>query len=136
MLKVAVLDANAISRNLLSSVLTGGGHQVVTDSNTSAAAIANVVRQQPQLICIDIGGADDGGWEKVATLRDGLPKALLFLVSGKMDHDAVQRAVQLGVQGFIVKPFNATTVLGTIQKTILQLAKRHCTISEPRESQF
>ena len=109
MLKVAVLDANAISRNLLSSVLTGGGHKVVTDSNISAAAIANVVREQPQLICIDIGGADDGGWEKVTTLRDGVPKALLFLVSGKMDHDAVQRAVQLGVQGFIVKPFNATS---------------------------
>lgn len=134
MLTVAVLDANAISRNLLSSVLTSGGHKVVTDSNTSAAEIAKVVRLQPQLICIDIGGADDGGWEKVATLRDGLPKALLFLVSSKMDSDAVQRAVQLGVQGLILKPFNAISVLGTIQKTILQVAKQHRMVREPPES--
>lgn len=134
MLTVAVLDANAISRNLLSSVLTSGGHKIVTDSNTSAAAIGNAVRLQPQLICIDIGGADDGGWEKVATLRDGLPKALLFLVSSKMDSDAVQRAVQLGVQGLILKPFNAISVLGTIQKTILQVAKQHRMVREPPES--
>lgn len=130
MLKVAILDANAISRNLLSSVLTSGGHDVVSDSNTSAAAIANAIRLQPQLICIDIGVTDDEGWEKVDALRGGVPKALLFLVSGKMDPEAVQRAVQHGVQGFIVKPFNAITVLGTIRKTILQIAKRHRSAGE------
>jgi DNA-binding NarL/FixJ family response regulator len=125
MLKVVVIDSNAISRNLLTSVLINGGYNVVGDANTSSASLAAMIKLQPQLVCIDIGDADDEGFEKLATLRAGLPKALLFLVSGKLEAGTVQRALERGVQGFVVKPFNATTVLASIRNTVIKLAKQH-----------
>jgi two-component system, chemotaxis family, chemotaxis protein CheY len=125
MLKVVVLDTNAISRNLLTSVLVNGGYDVVGDSNITPAALASMIKLQPQLVCIDIGTADSEGLGKLATLRSELPKALVFLVSGKFEPATIESAVAHGVQGFIVKPFNAVTVLGTIRKTVIKFAKQH-----------
>jgi len=125
MLKVVVIDGNAISRNLLTSVLVNGGFDVVGDANTSSASLANMIKLQPQLVCIDLGGSDDGAFEKLATIRTGLPKAVVFLVSGQFDAATVQTAMVRGVHGFIVKPFNAVNVLGSIRKTIIKLAKQH-----------
>ncbi|MGH8810121.1 MAG: ANTAR domain-containing response regulator [Noviherbaspirillum sp.] len=125
MLKVVVIDGNAISRNLLTSVLTNGGHHVVGDSNTSSAGLASMIKLQPQLVCIDIGNTDDEGFAKLDAIRAGLPKALVLLVSGKIDAATVQSAVGRGVHGFIVKPFNPVNVLSSIRNAIIKLAKQH-----------
>lgn len=125
MLTVVVIDGNAISRNLLGTVLTNGGYQLVGDANTSSAGLANMIKLHPQIVCIDIGQTDNESMDKLAAIRSGLPKALVFMVSGKMDADAVQGALRQGVHGFIVKPFNAVTVLTTIRKTIVKLARQH-----------
>ncbi|HEY0848210.1 MAG TPA: response regulator [Noviherbaspirillum sp.] len=125
MLRVVVIDGNAISRNLLTSVLVNGGFDVIGDANTTSASLAGMIKLQPQIVCVDIGAADDEGFEKLETLRAGLPKALFFLVSGKFDAATVQTASQRGVHGFIVKPFNAVTVLATIRKAIIKIARQH-----------
>lgn len=125
MLKAVVIDANAISRDLLTSVLDSGGYHVVGGANTSAAGIANMVKLQPQIVCIDIGQPDEEGLGKLDTLRAGLPKALLFLVSGKLDQDLLQAALAHGVHGFIVKPFNGVSVLASIRNTVIKVAKQH-----------
>jgi two-component system, chemotaxis family, chemotaxis protein CheY len=123
-LKVVIIDANAISRNLLGSILTSGGHDVVGDANTTPAGLARMIKLQPQVVCIDIGQAEEG-MALLDTLRDALPKVLLFFVSGKMDAATVQDALAHGVHGFIVKPFNAATVLTSIRNTIVKLARQH-----------
>lgn len=125
MLKVVVIDANAISRNLLTSVLVSGGHDVVGDATASPAGIASMIKLKPQLVCIDIGQADNAGLEKLDAIRNGLPKSLVFLVSGKLDPASIQLALERGVHGFIVKPFNAATVLMSIRNTIVKVAKQH-----------
>lgn len=125
MLKVVVIDANAISRNLLTSVLVSGGHDVVGDANTSPAGIASMIKLRPQLVCIDIGEADAAGLERLDAIRSGLPKSLVFLVSGKIEPATVQLALERGVHGFIVKPFNGATVLTSIRNTIVKVARQH-----------
>jgi two-component system chemotaxis response regulator CheY len=124
MLKVVIIDGNAISRNLLGSVLTTGGYEVIGDTNTSSAGIASMVKLQPQVICIDTGDAENNGMDMLESLRGMFPKSLIFMVAAKMDADRVQAALQRGVHGFIVKPFNAVTVLMTIRNAVIKLAKQ------------
>jgi DNA-binding NarL/FixJ family response regulator len=125
MLKVVVIDANAISRNLLTSVLVNGGYDVIGDSNLTSAGLANMIKLQPQLVCIDIGEADAEGLRNLEAIRTGLPKALIFYVSSHLDPAAIQFGLKNGVHGFIVKPFNSVTVLKSIRATILKLAQQH-----------
>lgn len=125
MLKVVVMDNTAISRDLLSSVLIDGGYEVVGGANTTPASIAAMAKLQPQIVCIDIGTADEEGFGKIDALRKELPKSLLFMVSGKFAAETVQTAVQRGVHGFIVKPFKSATVLTSIRNTIIKVARAH-----------
>ncbi|TFV95485.1 response regulator [Oxalobacteraceae bacterium OM1] len=130
MLRVTVLDANAISRNLLSSVLLNGGFEVVGDASATAAGIASMAKLQPQLVCIDVGTHDEEGYAKIDAVRAALPKAVLFLVSGQFSAEAIQAGRARGVHGFIVKPFNAVNVLAAIRKTVIALAKQHRSTGE------
>jgi two-component system chemotaxis response regulator CheY len=124
MLKVVILDNQAVARNLLASVLTTGGHEVVGDSNTSLSNLARMVKLQPQIVCVDIGENNADGVALLDNLRKELSRALIFLVSSKMDAELIQMAQQHGVSGFIVKPFNAVAVLSSIRNTIIRISKQ------------
>ena len=123
MLKVVIIDGSAIARGLLNTVLTDGGHEVIGDANTSPAGLARMIRLQPNVVCVDIGMEPDR-LVILDTLHQALPRAIIFLVSGKIEPDLVGEAVKHGVQGFIVKPFNSVTVLKTIRATILKFVRR------------
>lgn len=124
MLKAVILDANAVARNLLTSVLVNGGHEVVGDANLTPASLARVIKLKPQIVCVDIGETDEEGLALLDKIKAELPKALLFLVSSKIDATILQTAQQRGVQGFIVKPFNSVAVLTSIRNTIIRIAKQ------------
>jgi two-component system chemotaxis response regulator CheY len=123
MLKVIILDNQAVARNLLGSVLTNGGHEVVGGSNTNLSNLARLIKLRPQIICVDVGESESEGITLLKALRTELPKALIFLVSSKIDAATIQSAQQYGVSGFIVKPFNAVAVLSSIRNTIVRIAK-------------
>ncbi len=124
MLRVVIMDSSAVARNLLGSVLTTGGHEVVGDSNTGSANLARMVKLRPQIVCVDIGELSEEGLALLDAIRAALPKVLMFLVSSKIDAETIQATQQRGVQGFIVKPFNSVAVLATIRNTILKIAKQ------------
>lgn len=124
MLRAYILDNQAVARNLLGTVLTNGGHEVVGDGNHSNTNIAKMVKLQPQIICVDIGEPDQNGLGLLETLREQLPKALIFLVSAKLDAELIQAAQSRGVAGFIVKPFNAVAVQTSIRNTIVRIATK------------
>lgn len=124
MLKAVILDANAVARNLLTSVLVNGGHDVVGDANLTPASLARVIKLKPQIVCVDIGETDEESLALLDKIKAELPKALLFLVSSKIDATILQTAQQRGVQGFIVKPFNSVAVLTSIRNTIIRIAKQ------------
>ena len=125
MIKAVVIDGNAISRNLLSTLLVSGGYAVVGDANASSAGLAAMARLHPQIVCIDVGAVEDDGWARLEAICTSLPKALVFMVSGQFQPATLEQALQRGVHGFIVKPFKEATVLATIRKAIMKVAREH-----------
>jgi len=123
MLKAIIIDPSAVARGLLNTVLLDGGYDVVGQGHTCALAHALMVKHQPQILCVarDIFDADRAG---VEALHKEWPKCLLFMVSSEFDAATVQTAHAMGVNGFIVKPFNAGTVLKTIRNTVIAMVKR------------
>jgi two-component system chemotaxis response regulator CheY len=125
MLKIYIIDNQAVARGLLGTVLNNGGHEVIGDGNHSPTNVAKMVKLQPQVICVDIGEADKEGLALLDNLRSQLPKSLVFLVSAKLDAPTIQAAQERGVTGFIVKPFNAIAVLTAIRNAILRIATQN-----------
>jgi two-component system chemotaxis response regulator CheY len=123
MLKAVIVDANAISRGLLNTVLTDGSYDVVGQTHTSAQGYALALKHHPHFICIAREQLEDGS-DVVEQLRANMPKTLIFMVSGTLDAPAIQHALGRGVHGFIVKPFKADAVLKTIRNTVIAVVKK------------
>src|SRR5471030_2209757 len=60
----------------------------------------------------------------VREIKTNWPKTLIFMVSSEFDAATVQAGHAMGVNGFIVKPFKADTVLNTIRNTVIAMVKR------------
>lgn len=123
MLKAVIVDASAISRGLLNTVLTDGGYEVVGQTHTGAHGYALALKHEPHFVCIAREQVEDGS-QVVEQLRENLPKALVFMVSGTLDAPTVQASVARGVHGFIVKPFKADAVLKTIRNTVIAVVRK------------
>ena len=123
MLKAVIIDGSAVARGLLNTVLTDGGYDVVGQAHTCAAGTALLIKYNPQIVCIarDQVEQDVAGME---AMRKQWPKALIFMMSSEFDAATVQKAHAMGINGFIVKPFNAGTVLKTIRNTVITMVKR------------
>ncbi len=129
MLKVVVIDGNSISRGLLNSVLTAGGHEVIGDSNVTLQGIARMIKLKPQLVCLDLASAEGDPMEVLDNLRKELPKTMVFLVSNSFDPESIRLGQEHGARGFIVKPFNTARVLTTIRTAVLKF------VTELKQSQ-
>ena len=123
MLKVVLIDASAVARDLLNAVLTGGGYTVVAQTHTSTQGYALLQKFHPQLICIAFEQLEDGS-DIVEQIRENYPKTLIFMVSGAIDGPTLQRSLARGINGFIVKPFKADAVLKTIRTTVLAMIRK------------
>lgn len=122
MLKAIIIDSNAISRGLLNTVLTDGGYDVVAQSHVAHMGFVLLQKHRPQLVCIAREQIEDGE-NIVERILSELPKTIVFMVAGAIDAAILQSALARGVQGFIVKPFKADTVLKTIRNTVIATVK-------------
>lgn len=123
MLKAVIVDASALARDLLNTVLTAGGYSVVGQSHTTSQGLALVQKFHPHFVCVALDQIEDGSGI-VEQIRASLPKTIIFMVSGAIDAPTLQAALARGVQGFIVKPFKADAVLKTIRNTVLATIKK------------
>ena len=123
MLNAVIVDANAISRGLLNTVLTEGSYNVVGTTHTAPLGYLMVQKHQPHVFCIALEQVEDGS-NVVEQIREHYPKTLIFMMSGELDAATLQKAMARGVSGFIVKPFNADKVLRTIRATVIAMIKK------------
>ncbi len=123
MLKAVIIDANAISRGLLNTVLAEGGYGVAGQAHTASLGFALVQKFRPHLVCIAREQVEDGE-NIVEQIRASLPKTIIFMVSGAIDAPTLQAMLARGVNGFIVRPFKADAVLKTIRNTVLALVRK------------
>ena len=123
MLKAVIIDTSAVARGLLNTVLLDGGYDVVGQTHTCASGLALLIKHHPHIVCIAREQMESGE-DVVREIKTNWPKTLIFMVSSEFDAATVQAAHAMGVNGFIVKPFKADTVLNTIRNTVIAMVKR------------
>ena len=118
---VFIIDDADFMVDMLRLVLSEGGYAVAgsaTDSLQGLEQLRRIVSeaQTVDIVIVDLHMPKLDGFETIRKMREVLPKAKVLLVSANATLSVALKAKELGVDGFIVKPFEPETVLAALRK--------------------
>lgn len=103
-IRILIVDDHAIVRQGLKMVLSlRPDFEVVGEVGTAADAIEMTRVLQPDLILLDLVLPDGNGGELTPRLREVCTECRILILSGVRSRGQVQKAVDAGVDGYILK---------------------------------
>ena len=120
-------DENAVCR-LLQRILQKGGYSCTTASNAREAREV-MAQSQFQLMLCDINMPGESGLSLVEQVRENFPDTAVIMVTAVEDHRVAQHAINLGVYGYLIKPFEINEILinvaSAMRRRELEIAARN-----------
>lgn len=117
MTKILVVDDAAFMRMRCSKLLGEKGYQVVEATN-GAEALERYKEAKPDGVLLDITMPKMDG---IVTLQEIMkidPSARVAMVTAMGQRTMVMNALKAGARDFVVKPFDGTRVVDTVEKLI------------------
>jgi DNA-binding response OmpR family regulator len=118
---VLVADDEPVSRLLVRRTLEAQHYEVLETEN-GREAVKVAVRERPDLLLIDLNMPEIDGYELIARLRRDVTLASVpvLVLTGDGRADVVRRVLELGAEGFIVKPFAPDLLLSRVEAAFRQ----------------
>ena len=110
-----VVDDDHMMREMLKLILHSDDYQVLGEAANGKSAIALCANLKPGLVLLDINMPEMDGLQALEEIRKISPATKVIMVSAEATMDRVSEAIKKGAVGFVVKPLNATSVLGKIE---------------------
>jgi len=110
-MRVLILEDDELIADLLETVVSGlySGALIYIADRVSVAR--SVWRSNPaDLVIADWNLPDGSGLELVRDVRKTHPETPVVIVTGRADRDSILAAANLGINGYISKPFNVELV--------------------------
>ena len=114
--RVVVADDHALVRQSIGkAVAAEEGMEVVAEVADGLAALQAVTTHEPDLVILDIAMPGKDGLAVAEQLRGTHPKVAVLLLSMHDDDASLQRAVSLGVKGFVSKSASVDELLEALR---------------------
>lgn len=118
MTRVLIVDDAAFMRMMLKDILTKNGLEVVGEAVNGADAVEKYRELQPDVVTMDITMPEMDGITSVKQIRAQYSQANIIMCSAMGQQPMVLEAIQAGAKDFVVKPFQADRVIGSINKVL------------------
>ncbi len=122
MIKILVIDDDAVVREVISEMLALGGFEVVTAS-TATEALELFVDEEIELVVSDIVMPDMSGLELLDVMRLHRPSLPIVLVTGANTRDNLSEALTRGADGLVAKPFSQPELQEAVEKALDRAGK-------------
>ena len=114
---ILVVDDEPQIRKLLSTGLSGYGHEVIAAAD-GAAALALVAQRRPDLVVLDIHlGREPDGLEVCRRLREW-SRVPIIMLSVRGDERTKVQALDAGADDYLTKPFGMEELRARIQAVV------------------
>ena len=115
---VLVVDDQQSIRSLVRSGLNQLGISQVTEAADGAEGLKSLERDPVHLIISDYNMPNMDGLEVLQAVRANAPtqQTAFIMLTGRADRELVQKAVQFGVNNYLVKPFQVAVLKGKIEQ--------------------
>jgi cyclic di-GMP phosphodiesterase len=117
MIRVLVIDDDAVVREVIGEMLAGAGYEVLT-AGTAAEALELFVDEEVGLVVSDIVMPDLSGLELLEAMRLHRPSLPIVLVTGANTRDNLTEALTRGADGFVAKPFTQAELCEAVENAL------------------
>ena len=115
--KVLIIEDDEEIRNSFSLIVNSSDKFLVTNAyGDSETAIANLLRDQPDIVLMDIELPGMNGIQATKIVKDKYPQAEVVMVSVYEDSDLVFEALKAGASGYITKSANYMELLSALDE--------------------
>lgn len=118
--RILIVDDEIHVVRLLKKFLISRAYDVHTATN-GLEAVQKVMEIKPHLVLLDIIMPGIGGLETLKGIKKINPKIAVIMVTAVIDEELAKRAMQLGADGYIYKPFDIYDVENRILTKMIQL---------------
>lgn len=122
MAQLLVVEDDAAIRGALIRVLTEHGH-AVTSTASAMAALRHVLETPPDLILLDLGLPDLGGYEALKMMR-AVSAVPVVVVTAHDDEVEIIRVLDAGADDYVVKPFGVGQIEARIRAVLRRSAEQ------------
>lgn len=115
-IRLLLIDDHPLVRDgLRARLATVPGVEVVGEAGSAAEAQQQVLLASPTLVLMDVGMRDMNGIDLAALLLSEHPDLLVLMLSMYDNPEYVQRALQAGARGYVLKDAPASEIVAAIQ---------------------
>ena len=116
--KVLIVDDAIFMRRMLGDIVKEAGYEVVAEAATGEDGLKQYVATKPDIVTMDIIMPGMGGIDAVKEIIKADKGAKILMVSAMGQQQLVVEAIQAGAKDFIVKPFEASRVIGAMERLL------------------
>jgi DNA-binding NarL/FixJ family response regulator len=114
-IRVAIVDGNPVCRRGLRLLLIDHGHEVVAELEREGAAFEEILKLKPDVAILDSNGPGEGSLELALLLKAGAAATPVVILASHGDEAAFNRAISLGVKGYVLKKSSEREILECIR---------------------
>jgi two-component system KDP operon response regulator KdpE len=115
---ILIIDDEVQIRRLLEITLSANGYKI-SEASTGKEGIALAASVNPVLIILDLGLPDMDGLEVIKKLREWFQNPVIILSVRSSEEDII-KALDLGANDYLTKPFRTGELLARIRVAIRQ----------------
>jgi DNA-binding NarL/FixJ family response regulator len=117
MISISIVEDNARLRRELADLLRASGQcQVVATYASAEAALANLEKELPSVILMDLNLPGANGAECTARIKARWPNVQVLMLTVYEDTDAIFSALQAGASGYLLKRTHPDELLRAIEE--------------------
>ncbi|MBY0470420.1 response regulator [bacterium] len=135
--KILLVEDVPDIRLLTRKVIEGDGG-IVREADSIEVAEKLTSEYSPNLILLDLSFSGKSGFDFLEGRQkdQDLKKIPVIVLSGSKDKDSVSRAIALGANDYILKPFRSVTLLQKLRRTLLGNSVQKHTFEEMLTATF
>jgi two-component system response regulator YesN len=129
MFKVLLIDDEPAIREGLKTIIDWSryGYEICGEAVNGRDGLAKIHQLQPDLIIVDIKMPGIDGLELLQELRQEDIKIQAIILTGHSEFVYAQKAANLGVTAYILKPIDEDDLIANLQKASREIAERNQT---------
>lgn len=113
---VTIIDDDASARSLLASILRMNGHYNICSLSERNESLRTLDGLRPGVVFLDIEMPGQDGFRFLSRIKASHPDCFVVMVSAHSSLDNVKKAIELGADGFIAKPFSTGKITDIMTK--------------------